>query len=77
MTKKHITRCPHCFEKVSNQELIQDTIKVVPQGCICNIDDWYDPDDIPNICNIFIPYNESESGICKHCQHCKECHKGD
>jgi hypothetical protein len=74
MTPKQYHVCPHCMERVSKSELILMDESYIPTGCICDIDDWFDPDNIPEICSNFEEYNNVEITICKHCQHCLECH---
>lgn len=47
-----------------------------PKGCRCDIHDWGDPMNIPEIC---LNYEECPdilaAQFCKNCEHEKGCHK--
>ena len=64
--------CPHCKEEVEMDEL--EEVFKTPHGCICEPRDWGDPDNIPPICNTFLPVSVIEIDICSHCEHERGCH---
>ena len=73
--------CPCCKTEVSREDLIE--VYDLPPGCKCNPHDWGDPDDIPPVCNAFLPMNDIERAgrwtseridICGHCEHERKCH---
>lgn len=64
--------CPHCWEAVEPEDL--EVFYKVPKGCICEPRDWGDPDNIPPVCNAFLPVSDVEIDICSHCEHDRGCH---
>lgn len=44
----------------------------IPDGCICDIDDWRDSRPLP-VCDQFV--EDDHTGYCVTCQHPEECHR--
>lgn len=66
-------RCKHCGELESGHHAFE--AKQVPTGCVCDEESWYMIDDIPKVCETFIPDVGVRSSYCKTCEHEAGCHK--
>ena len=49
--------------------------KVVPKGCVCNPQEWFD-EVITPICGSFQSLSNDEPELCACCQHERGCHCG-
>ena len=48
-------------------------LQKLPKGCKCEAETWAWIDEIPKICNSFMP-SEEDSELCSICDHDKKCH---
>lgn len=44
-----------------------------PKGCVCDMESWGDPTNIPAVCEHFTP-GDRDHGVCRTCEHDKACH---
>lgn len=69
-------KCRHCGE--DELDHCEFTPYVIPAGCVCDPEDWFDSDDIPVACSIFVvdtaPGYEDR---CATCGHERPCHKSE
>jgi len=55
----------HCFFTPLN----------IPEGCICDLDDWLDLEDMEYLCTCAQKEIINTAGVCPKCDHLRGCHR--
>ena len=63
-----MTKCKHCGQSESDHCTFEP--RVIPDGCVCNIDSWFYT-EIPPVCDEFKTCDK----YCDVCEHDEACHK--
>lgn len=66
MGTERATECPHCGSVIEPANYNR------PTGCVCNVREWADPENIPTVCDGFVGENHDIN--CGRCEHDYECH---
>jgi len=70
--KKLIDVCSKCG--LPKSEHCEFEAIEIPESCVCDIREWGDIYDIPDVCDCFCSSDEYQD-ICTRCEHLKDCHK--
>lgn len=66
-----LDRCKQC-DRTEEEHHVFDPY-VVPRGCVCDPEEWRNPNRIPPVCRAFVDAKD-DPGLCETCHHLKACH---
>jgi len=70
--------CSVCGDSEDNLDHHQFAPVMVPDSCVCDVNDWGDKFNVPDVCASFLPGGPAHLGEdqerCETCEHDKACH---
>jgi len=73
--KNYNLPCRHCGKsKEDHLACTEYEAITLPKGCVCDLRDWNDINNMPLVCEEFKPL-DGDKEVCLICEHEKNCHK--